>query len=53
MLDAFIIEDLQKEQEQKEWKPVPLTMELPLAEDEVTDPDKTEKQDEATIVFRF
>jgi hypothetical protein len=33
MLDPFIIENLRKQEEEKEWKPTPLTLELPLPEE--------------------
>ena len=41
MLDAYIIEKLKKEKEEKKWEPLPLTVEV-----EENDPEINDQKDE-------
>ena len=52
MLDAFIIHQIkrEKEREQEEWRPVPLTLELPLLKREEDDR-RNHKKEEVLIKF--
>lgn len=54
MLDAFIIEKLRREQEEKERRSVPLTLELPIPDEEVQEPKKEnpKKREERSIPSR-
>lgn len=54
MLDAFIIDKMQKQKEVEEGKPEPLTLELPVAEDkEHGDQEEKKKPDNEEVTFRF
>lgn len=54
MLDAFIIEKLRQEQEEKERRSVPLTLELPIPDEEVQEPKREipKKHEEHNIPSR-
>lgn len=54
MLDAFIIDKMQKRKEQEEGKEEPAVQELPLPEDKGTgDPEQQKPEKKVEVTLRF
>ena len=53
MLDAFIIDQLRREKDRPDQEFVPITLELPVSQEETGDEEEEPKQNPESIDFRF